>query len=482
MSHLCVLVVTFNCARQPVLSDIFAAHLERFTSFAQVPDLIVFSLQEVAPIAYAFLGGPFLKSYLDRVREAIANASSRWAEARELGGGFVEIDAMHVGMTALLVFARQDVSREVRCTAHAGTGLGVLQMGNKGAVGCRLSSSIKDGDEGHGTLSLTFIAAHLAPMEGGTARRNLDWANIVRRLVFQTRSTLYIKGIAFFRGLGLGRGGWPSLRTKSTRHFAGKPSPAQEQQSLLQQQEDPSDHQAELSGVYDPSYYTILAGDLNYRTSSKPPSRSDSSAWPVPTAEHDNRHYSKLLTQDQLSHEVTAGRTLHGFWEEPIAFPPTYKYSDSQRAKIKLKEGDPSEGQVGHGLDEDDFGWATHRWPSWCDRILLLDRGSQRHASDEAPRLHVQRYGDLPLMSTSDHRPVAMLLSVRGQPAGSFESGEGFEGPTSPFEIDQHWRLKRIVARVCEVIVGVTSYLVLTWEGRVAVLVIALAVLLFRVS
>ena len=61
-------LVTFNCAR--ALADpqsLAPTFFDALPKEAPVPDLIAISLQEVAPIAYSFLGGSYLKPYFDRI-------------------------------------------------------------------------------------------------------------------------------------------------------------------------------------------------------------------------------------------------------------------------------------------------------------------------------------------------------------------------------------------------------------------------------
>ncbi|PLB53632.1 hypothetical protein P170DRAFT_441919 [Aspergillus steynii IBT 23096] len=157
-------ILTFNCARNPVDVDRFAPHFfdalptTDDASSLSPPDLIVLSLQEVAPIAYAFLGGSFLTPYLSAFSRLVDRAVARhWA------CHYVTVATENVGMTGLLVFARSDVADDVASVDTAGVGLGVQQMGNKGAVGARLAVAMPNASD-H-TADLTFIAAHLAPME-----------------------------------------------------------------------------------------------------------------------------------------------------------------------------------------------------------------------------------------------------------------------------------------------------------------------------
>ncbi|KMU72487.1 hypothetical protein CISG_09440 [Coccidioides immitis RMSCC 3703] len=65
-------ILTFNCARNVVEPEQFASHLfdglntsqpESPQADANLPDILILALQEIAPIAYAFLGGSYLDQY-----------------------------------------------------------------------------------------------------------------------------------------------------------------------------------------------------------------------------------------------------------------------------------------------------------------------------------------------------------------------------------------------------------------------------------
>lgn len=114
-----------------------------------------------------------------------------------------------LGGTALLVYTRDaTISARVQSVQIQTAACGVLGlMGNKGGVGARIvlgkssgSSTAVDG-EGDGDRVplmsaessirgdeqeevLTFVAAHLAAHDSGLERRNSDYRQIVRRLVF----------------------------------------------------------------------------------------------------------------------------------------------------------------------------------------------------------------------------------------------------------------------------------------------------------
>src|SRR5262249_10492311 len=147
---------------------------------------------------------------------------------------------------------------------------------------------------------------------------------------------------------------------------------SEERPLLASSTEAPADH----NGLFTPGNHVWFYGDLNYRTNDTPPGEDAHKSYPQPTAvESSPLHFSQLLKNDQLLREKQANRTLHGFQEMPINFPPTYKYStphDSTKAEADEK-----------------WVWSKHRYPSWCDRILYLP-------SHSSSKLEPQIYTALP--------------------------------------------------------------------------------------
>lgn len=314
-----------------------------------------------------------------------------------------------VGMTALMVFARE--KERVKDLETAAVGLGVWDMGEKGGVGIRFRYAAEDGE-----TELTFVGAHLRAMEESVIGRNEDWEGVVRRLVFSS-------DVAVAGGQGEER---PLLSVK------------------------PRD-----AGIYKPTGYLFVAGDLNYRTSSIKPAPDDCvKSFPQPGDEAGSeRHWKELFKGDQLNQEKEAGRTLHGLNEAAINFPPTYKYD------VKKEEG-----CLVRDEDAEKWHWASHRWPSWCDRILYTDTPSWARSKE---RVKTLKYVALPRLTTSDHRPVALSLTVPlvkiPQPDEDEESDDVRVQP--PYDIDINWRQRYDKARSWETLAGYALYLTTTWEG-----------------
>lgn len=422
MTSLNIYIVTYNCGREQVKPDIFARHFFQALPKTDIPDLVILCLQEVAPISYSFLGGSFIASYIDKLKKTVHLAASLRENVE-----YVHLVTENIGMTAIMAFVLPKEVHNVKWLEVAGVGIGVQEMGNKGAVGIRIGYIA-----GQDVMELSVVATHLAPMEEAVERRNNDWKSIVQRLVFTP------------------------LDHRATRYSArnlGEQIDNDDNVPLLSQS---SDHKAAAPGIFSPNSHLIFAGDLNYRTSSTKPSPLDIPTFPRPTNDSsDPKHYSHLLKKDQLLREMKGHRTCHGLQEAPIKFLPTYKFSDKDRA-LAERDGTMT------------WGYAKHRWPSWCDRILYLDLPSWVKEKHSSYLIHVNNYDALPLMSTSDHRPVALSLSIplKAIFAPTAQDTDVDVRYQPPYEIDPWWRGKRRMARFKEINVGCLAYLLLTWEGN----------------
>jgi hypothetical protein len=415
MSTITAHITTFNCARElPSISHLGA---ELFSNSAPSipPDLIVLCLQEIAPIGYAFLGGSFLAPYFTRISNIVEHAVSKHFESN---ADYHPLLVRNAGLTALMVYARSDVKDKIQWTETAGVGVGVYEMGNKGAVGARIGF-VGDNDE---TVPITFVSAHLAPQEEECERRNADWQSICEALVF-TRD--------------------------DSNHNVTPPRNAEDSQPLLSRDAEHTNHDA-TNTLFSPLSHIFFAGDLNYRTADTAPSPSDHKIWPHPTSDPSHPSYRDLWASDQLNRELHNKKTLHLLTEAPVTFPPTYKYSTA--AKKSVAEGRPL--PPGGNDENSTWPWAKHRVPSWCDRILFLGGSAGKSG------VEVQSYEALSVQPTSDHRPVVMTVTI---PLRKPELAPGVE---PPFSLRRDWAERRATARRYEVLVGIASYLALTWEGE----------------
>ncbi|KAA8568875.1 hypothetical protein EYC84_007854 [Monilinia fructicola] len=395
MKTLSLYYLTFNCGLTLIDTDAFASQLFNGLSSPHLPDLLVLSLQEIAPIPYSLIGGSFLVPYFNRFHDAVEKASKKLSTD---GSVYTSIAARNVGLTGIMIYAKDPTL--IQDLEAGEIGVGAWSMGNKGAIGIRFTYG-----SGNTSTELTFVAAHLAAMEEELQRRNQDWKNIVRGLVFSSTTSNY--------GTTLPQG--------------------DEDRPLLS------------ISPQDASIYKSTSHLFPRDLVSSP------------------KHYSILFENDQLNQERLAGRTCHGLIEAPVSFPPTYKYK--------------SEGPF---MTSDDklnrWPWAKHRWPSWCDRILYLDMPSWVQKANPQAKIISNKYSALPLLPTSDHRAVALDITVPLLPIPEPEEGEGGDDPRvkMPFDIDIDWKKKREKARMMEIVVGFTLYFTSTKEG--AALFIAMIV------
>lgn len=439
-------ITTFNCGRELVDVDYFASSLHSaLKPFETPPDLIVLALQEIAPLGPSFLGGHFLKSYFDRFEVALRLAA-RWSYTRDVE--YERVLMRSIGLTGIMVFARREIKKMIESVRAAGTGVGVWDMGNKGAVAVRLAV------EG---VQLTFVSAHLAPGEEQCERRNADWRKICENLVFELVAENTWK-----------EGGRKAVLPPLSQERAGPSRTEADTEPLLaegQREGSSEGHKDQDHALFTPvPSYIFFAGDLNYRTSDTPPKSNDSQTWPQPmAAEDDPLHHKHLLEKDQLSRELREGRTLHSLAEAPVTFPPTYKYSSKAQelAAANARSSTTNTGDEGpkgrcnslpvvnfDDAQEQVWLWAKHRVPSWCDRILYL--------ADLSLKVHY--YKALPVQPTSDHRPV--ILSF-----GLYEVTLPHAKP-QPFQLVAGWKERRAFARRMELVVGIPSCLLLVGTGQ----------------
>lgn len=449
MSRLSTYTLTFNCARTPVKPLVLASHLfDALPEPRHPPSVLVLCLQEIAPIAYSFLGGSYLQCYLNEFTKAVDIAGTSLN-----GASYVNIVNRNVGMTAMMVFVLREQTKRVRSLKTAEVGVGLLEMGNKGAVGVVMEF---ESQEDEAPVSLTFVSAHLAPMEWNVKRRNEDWKNIVRRLVFEPVS-------------------YSSLsRSRQHRLYDTSSSDPETKPLLSPEEHEDMPGKDQSQGIYTPTSYLVVAGDLNYRTGSAAPNQVEQHRFPQPCEDESYpRHYWHLLSSDQLEAERKAGRTMHGLEEAPVEFPPTYKYSEAARSRLRsgeLKAEDIDKAESGS------WEWAKHRWPSWCDRILYLDLPRWM---DSTKRVKINGYTALPVMASSDHRPVACSLDLPCEAIARSTLEQQKAGGVRcnpPFMIDPYWKGRRRRARASEIVVGIAILLVTTWRILLVLLPIAIIV------
>lgn len=439
-----LLLVTFNCGKDFIEPKSFAAALQhglgQGAPRTQLPDLVVFSLQEVSPISYAYCGGATLEPYLSKFDEALNLAATYVVSASASTGDGVENDVVgvpppqpvraedfedvevpqsspytlvrskNVGMTAVLLFAKDP--KQLGKVQEAETGFGVMDMGNKGAVALRTTYF----DTQERFTELTFVAAHLRHGEAHVSDRNNNWNTMMAELTFADPKKV-LEDLDFEK---------PTIAALQEQENSDDDElePDSDRTPLLGPPACTSPHHAGLRekhlvqlhdlSMFKPSSHLFVAGDLNYRISDKEPKECPKPivfpSFDVPT--EDPRHWSHFLSRDQLTIERAAQRTCHGLDEHPIRFGPSYKYKHLRDDEDISHAENANAAREKHEIA---WKWASNRWPSWCDRILFFRPGGwvrRRETQGRPTDLQVKAYDIMPLLATSDHRPVFLRVGV----------------------------------------------------------------------
>ncbi|RPA87225.1 DNase I-like protein [Ascobolus immersus RN42] len=352
-SHLTLYLFTYNLALLPINPPHFTANfLSNLNPAAPQPDLIVLSLQEVAPAWISMLPSPnALTKHLTPIIEAVQNSTREQFGLGSDERGYSIVGRHSIGPTAVLVFARdREAVREVQCVEK---GFLWRETGYKGAVGIKVWYS-EDGSARE-TTELVFVGTHLIHGETQWEARNANWESTVRGLVFE-----------------------------DVQEDGGR----------------------RLSGIYDKDSYLFVLGDLNYRTGDEPPKEEDHEKFPQPSSSRIKTRgiITNLLAKDQLLREKRQGKTLHGLTEEDIFFLPTYKLKDKSGTISGSSAIGANYEQAAQ--DPEHITWAAHRWPSYTDRILYLPA---------SPEVKPHNYQAVPSMMGSDHKPVTLHISIPKQ-------------------------------------------------------------------
>ena len=151
--------------------------------------------------------------------------------------------------------------------------------------------------------------------------------------------------------------------------------------------------------------FIFWMGDLNYRVDLNtprgepmPPKKGEAHKkhWLEAKGLVDDKMYTQLLEGDQLKREQQAGMIFHEFIEAPIAYKPTFKV---QRLKGTT--------------------YKEQRSPSYCDRILWR---TQPYLREKKAPVVPEKVEDLPIISTSDHKPIRGVYKINLNPKPSYNS------------------------------------------------------------
>ncbi|ORX90705.1 DNase I-like protein [Basidiobolus meristosporus CBS 931.73] len=257
-------------------------------------DIIAIGFQEMdlSPEAYLLNDGTKEEEWDNSVRQVLALMKDSYTKLRS---------KQLVGML-LMIYVKEQHVKDIEYVADNSAGCGIMgMMGNKGGVAIRIK--FRD-------TYLCFVNCHLAASVSEVSRRNQDYKELCRRLVFPSHI-----GVSRYFATAPGVAGATGLsNTISNVHTRG------------------------LS-VYNNDILFWL-GDLNYRI--------DLPEEKVFALLNENK-LGELIEKDQLNAQKKLNLAFSGFSEGELNFLPTYKY------EIGSEVLTPNE---------------KKRIPSWCDRIL----------------------------------------------------------------------------------------------------------------
>ncbi|TDL27765.1 DNase I-like protein [Rickenella mellea] len=312
------------------------------------PDLFVLGFQELdlAP-----------ESLLYSTSAAAARVDA-WTAAIFAGLGELRDEyqkiAIHqlVGMLIIILAKKSIIPRisQIR-TASLGTGLMGI-MGNKGAVGLRLVVS---------STSLTFVNSHLAAADEMLARRNSDFHDLERRLVFPGE-----------------------LREDSESH------------------DGMGYERSSIGGDYDYDADMVASGDLNYRIDL--PDADVRALLSSPNLHLRELGVRDMVLHDQLKNVIKEGQSFKGFLEGDITHLPTYRFAtglSTDALGYDMKWVLSRHTSFGSSLSRS----VIRRRPAWTDRVLWMSR----HPS----QVNILAYAAHSEITMSDHRPLAATFEVK---------------------------------------------------------------------
>ncbi|KAI8638810.1 Endonuclease/exonuclease/phosphatase [Parasitella parasitica] len=261
------------------------------------------------------------------------------------GRDYYKVESKQLVTMLMIVIAKNDHRPFISQVSSTYAGVGLMNMmGNKGGISVRLRF--------HDSY-LCFVTSHLAAFTEKTEKRNQDFAEISKRLVFPQKPDRLTEYVYYSWNDG-----------------------GDEGVSFLEAKNGTRDWKTEASIFHND--FLVWCGDLNYRVNLNEAAIKN---W----LRQDR--LDVLLDFDQLSIERSAGRTFQMFEEGHITFAPTYKY-------------DP-------GTDQYDTS-EKRRAPSWTDRILW--KKGRESATKQS--LQLKSYKDCMEMMMSDHKPVRALLEL----------------------------------------------------------------------
>ena len=251
-----ILLATFN-VNNKVPSKLEDLNVWLFQCQAIQPDLVIVGLQEMELMTDNYQNLPYSETKEYGWRTILGKVLT----------GFELVVIRKLIGTSIFLFAKKELKEKVKQVSSCAIPSGLMGViGNKGAVAIRFRLF---------SHKYIVVSSHLAAHEQYYSRRNYDYAEISRRLLF----------------------------------------PLENSQNLLL--EDEIFEEIAPANIEDCDF-CFWMGDLNYRV--------ELDSFEARRLLAQNK-FDELIKSDQLYRSIKLGDAFEGFEEGPILFPPTFKYN-----------------------------------------------------------------------------------------------------------------------------------------------------------
>ncbi|KAG7095842.1 hypothetical protein E1B28_006537 [Marasmius oreades] len=231
-----------------------------------------------------------------------------------------------------------------------------------------------------GPTTLTFVCSHLAAFDEMVDKRNADYQDLTKRLLFlETLPYDNVEADTIPHGVKSPmRSASVSSGISANSNINGVPV----RRPTAQLPADTSNVPLlERYNIFETDVlFWMVISDLNYRID-----LPDSDVRAILASEHWDNKFNALLKYDQLKNAIRNKKAFDLFSEHPIAHLPTYRFSS--------------------GIVADDLGYDIKRKPAWTDRVLYAH-------SPLTSSIHQLSYVGHPEINMSDHKPVSADFAV----------------------------------------------------------------------
>ncbi|CAO1613419.1 unnamed protein product [Parajaminaea phylloscopi] len=461
------------------------------TQGRDAPDLYAVGFQELLPLHLAFADGQAAAEVRSHAAREVRRAVRHHAAVTRVDGkyppgagpeDYTLVGEAHLVGISLFVFGRNRSGiparvKEARATTASAGFFNLL--GNKGAVAVRLvlGNRPDGGNVGAAPSSkgnaeqdevITFVCAHLTAHDHNVPRRNQDFQTIVQRLAFTPGTAVRLPSVSALPlpssvdlTTGAGANTIQELHAATEASGAASTAPTHESKarSVAATAATKRVTGAEVAvddktyGIYD-CHHVFFFGDLNYRIALDKKGgglTKEDVRRKVKQGDH-----AYLAKHDQLSDQMSKGKTFHGFVEPPLSktpFGPTYKFKPQRASEDGVENSEKSssekdrlQGKASPKQQE----LSAKRVPGWTDRILWASNQAGggidgQQGSDPAHGVEVELYRSIMGYTISDHKPVTLLASLPHPRKWSTRLAPYRLDPSHAFYRNIGWALDRLV-------------------------------------